>query len=126
ERLTKEWTAPIYAFFRPVPIVEYVEGHCCHTFQCAANSCKSRGVRRYLDKGDANSTSNMRKHARRCWGAEIIASADNAKNANDICSTTIQGILDPQTITATFKQLGKDKATFLHRQHTKTKSRCYV
>ncbi|KIM71996.1 hypothetical protein PILCRDRAFT_99421 [Piloderma croceum F 1598] len=38
-----EWAAPIYAFFRPVLIVEYVEGHCCHTFQCAAKSCKLRG-----------------------------------------------------------------------------------
>jgi hypothetical protein len=26
ERLTKEWTTPIYAFFKPVPTIEYVDG----------------------------------------------------------------------------------------------------
>jgi hypothetical protein len=62
-----------------------------------------RGVRRYLDKGDANSTSNMHKHVKRCWGAEVIVSADNAKNTNDVRDTTIKGILDPQLITAAFE-----------------------
>jgi hypothetical protein len=126
ERLTKEWTAPIYAFFRPVPIVEYVEGRRCHSFQCTAKSCKSRGVRRYLDKGDANSTSNMRKHAKRCWGAETVLSADNAKNANVVRETTIKGLLDPQTITAAFERQGKDMVTFSHRQHTKTEARAEI
>jgi len=68
----------------------------------------------------------MHKHAKRCWGAEIITSANNAKNVNNVCDTTIKGILDPQTITATFEQQGKDKVTFSHRQHTKTESRAEI
>lgn len=45
-----------------------------------AKSCKGYGpngklVRRFLDKGDAKSTSNLHKHAVRCWGKDIIASS---------------------------------------------------
>jgi hypothetical protein len=93
---------------------------------CATESCKSRGVRRYLDKGDAKSTSNMHKHAKKCWGADIIMSADNAKNANDVRETTVKGILNPQMITAAFKRQGKDKVKISHRQHTKTESRAEI
>jgi hypothetical protein len=84
---------------------------------------KSRGVRRYLDKGDAKSTSNMRKHAKKCWGEEVLASADKAKNANEVRATTVKGFLNPQSITAVFKRKGKGKVTYSHRQHTKTEAR---
>jgi len=46
--------------------------------------CRSRDVRRYLDKKDANSTSNMRKHARKCWGDDVVKAADNAKTADEV------------------------------------------
>jgi hypothetical protein len=86
-RLTKEWTAPIYAFFLPTPVIEYFKDRRCHTFECAAKSCRHR-VRRFLDTGDAKSTGNMRKHAKKCWSAEVIALADRAKNANEVRLTT--------------------------------------
>ena len=91
ERLTKEWTAPIYAFFKPVPVIESVNGHCCHIFQCATSEYKhkSRGVHQFLDKGDAKSTSNMRKHDNKCRGDAFVASADNAKNMTKVWETTI-------------------------------------
>jgi hypothetical protein len=68
----------------------------------------------------------MRKHARKCWGDDIIASADKAANANDVRQTTIKGFLDPQSITAAFERKGKGKVTYSHRQHTKTEARCVV
>jgi hypothetical protein len=68
----------------------------------------------------------MRKHAKRCWGTEVIASADNAKNAQEVRDTTVKGILDPQSIMAAFERQGKDKVTFSHRQHTKTESRAEI
>ena len=125
ERLTKEWTTPIYAFFKPTPMIEYVDGRRSHWFQCMAKTCKhkSHGVQRFLDRGDAKSTSNMRKHAKKCWGDAVVASADKAANANDVCRTTIKGFLDPQSITAAFKRKGKGKVTYSHRQHTTTESR---
>ena len=90
-----------------------------------AKSCKhkSRSVRRFLDKGDAKSTSNMWKHAKKCWGDDIVASADKALNANEVRQTTVKGFLDPQSITAAFERKGKGKVTYSHRQHTKTEAR---
>ena len=126
ERLTKEWTAPIYAFFKPVPVIEYVDDHRCHIFQCAASKCKhkSRGVRQFLDKEDAKSTSNMRKHAKKCWGDEVVALVDKAKNAHEVCVTTVKGALDPQLITTAFERKGKMK--YSHQQHTKTEARAEI
>lgn len=37
-------------------------------------------MRRYLDKGDRNSTSNLRKHAKVCWGDETVAAADATRD----------------------------------------------
>jgi hypothetical protein len=68
----------------------------------------------------------MHKHTKRCWGAKIITSAVNAKNANNVRDTMIKGILDPQMIMATFERQGKDKVTLSHRQHKKTKSRAEI
>ena len=40
EKLRKDWTAPIYAFHKPVPDIGYEEGRRFHTFHCAAKGCK--------------------------------------------------------------------------------------
>ena len=79
-----------------------------------------------MDKGDAKSTSNMRKLAKKCWGDEVVASVDKAKNAHEVCATTVKGALDPQLITATFERKGKGKVKYSHRQHTKTKARAEI
>ena len=128
EQLTKEWTAPIYAFFRPVPIIEYVDGRRSHVFQCAAHVCmhKARGVRRFLDKWDAKSTSNMCKHAKKCWGDMVVTSADSTKNANEVRAPTVMGALNPQLIMAAFEWKGKGKVKYSHRQHTKTEARAEI
>ncbi|TDL28987.1 hypothetical protein BD410DRAFT_682605, partial [Rickenella mellea] len=125
ERLAKDWTAPIYAFFKPEPIIEHVDGRRCHSFQCAARSCmfRSRGVRRYLDKSDFNSTGNLRKHAKKCWGEDVVKAADQAKTADEVRATKGTGPLNLQSITAAFKRSGKGKVTYSHQQHTKTESR---
>jgi len=100
--------APIYAFFKLVPVIESVDGHCCHIFQCAAPECKhkSRGVCQFLGKGDAKSMSNMRKHTKECWGDVVVASADNVKNAMEVWATTVKGTWDLQLITAAFERKG--------------------
>jgi hypothetical protein len=85
-----------------------------------------RGVRRFLDTGDAKSMSNMCKHAKKCWSADVVAATDVANNTNEMWLTTVKGLLDPQLITAAFEQKGKGKVTFLHRQHTKTESRAKI
>ena len=34
----------------------------------------------YLDTGDAKSTGNLRKHAKVCWGEEMVAAADQTRH----------------------------------------------
>jgi len=65
----------------------------------------------------------MRKHAKKCWGDDIVALADKAASANEVRQTTVKGALDPQSITAVFERKGKGKVTYSYRQHTKTELR---
>jgi len=124
--LSKEWTSPIYVFFRQTPRIEYKKERRCHVFECAAANCKGRtgrDVRRFLDTADAKSTGNMRKHAKVCWGAETVAAADATKDLVGARETLTQTKLKDGSITAEFAQIGKGKVTYSHRQHTKTEAR---
>jgi hypothetical protein len=56
----------------------------------------------------------------------VVASADKARNANEVQATTVKGVLNPQSITAAFERKGKGKVTFSHWQHTKTESRAEI
>jgi hypothetical protein len=117
--------APIYAFFGPVPTIEYIDGRCCHLFQCTAKTCKNRtcSVQRFLDKGDAKPTSNLRKHAQKCWGEDVVKTADEAHNADDVHTTTVKGVLQTGSIATSFEWKGKGKVTYSHWQHNKTETR---
>ena len=52
EKKQKEWSAPIYAFFEPVPRNIEVKGWPAHEFKCSARGCKGT-VHHYLDTKDA-------------------------------------------------------------------------
>ena len=126
ERLSNEWTSPIYVFFRTSPRIDYVDGRRVHIFECAAGRCRcknGRDVRRYLDKGDARSTSSLRRHAVKCWGAETVKSADDTKDLEAARAVLLKSKLRDGTITAEFERIGKGKVTFSHRQHTSTEAR---
>jgi hypothetical protein len=83
-------------------------------------------VRRFLDTRDAKSTSNLRRHAKACWGEDTVAAADDTsdlKTAREALSKRkdLNG-----TITAAFERAGKGRSgriTYNHRQHTKAESR---
>ena len=94
----------MYAFFEPMPSIEYVNGWRSHVFKCMGKGCKQR-VRCYLDKGDAKSTSNMAKHA-----------AQDAKSAGAARVGVIKSLLRPGTITSSFERKSKGKVTYSHRQ----------
>ncbi|KAF8230845.1 hypothetical protein L208DRAFT_1279924 [Tricholoma matsutake] len=46
--LLKDWNAPIYAFFHPVPSIDYVGNPAqhVHVFECNAKFCKWKGLNR--------------------------------------------------------------------------------
>jgi len=122
----KEWSSPIYVFFKQTPRIEYVEGRRAHVFVCAAGHCKGkngRGVRRFLDKGDKKSTSNLRKHAKICWGSEAVDAANNTHDVDAAHEILLKAKVRDGSITAEFKRIGKGKVTFSTHQHTTAEAR---
>ncbi|KAG6863163.1 hypothetical protein C0991_007826 [Blastosporella zonata] len=80
EKMQKAWRTSVYAFFKPDPEIVYNKfGRKSHVFTCTAKHCHAK-VARYLNTKDAQSTSNMRKHVRKCWGEDVLDAADNARN----------------------------------------------
>jgi hypothetical protein len=128
DRLSKEWNSPIYAFFKPTVTIEYIRDRRVHVFECSARHCKGKGngrmVRRYLDTSDAKSTSNLRKHAKVCWGEEEVAGADRTKDVH----TAREALKNRRdgSITQAFERVAKATVTYSHRQHTTTESRCFL
>lgn len=139
ERLAKDWTAGIYAFFEPRPAIEMIDGpngrRRCHEFKCNAPHCLGKGrrpriVRRFLDTEDRKSTSNMRKHATKCWGKERLDEADDMAKLRDgpdidqLRAAVLSGKdLRDGSITAAFARKGSGKVTYSTRQLTFTETR---
>jgi hypothetical protein len=82
-----------------------------------------RMVRRYLDTGDAKSTSNLRKHAKICWGEEAVAAADKTRDVRAAREALQKMNLVDGSITAAFERAATSKITYSHRQHTTTEAR---
>jgi hypothetical protein len=120
----KDWVSPVYAFFNPTPKVVEINGRHAHEFKCQAKGCKAT-VRRFLDKKDARSTGNMRKHVRLCWGDEVLQAADHAKDADEVRHKIVHSILRNGSITAAFERKSKGKVMYSHRQHTRAETRYY-
>ena len=95
-------------------------------FECAASRCRGkngRGVRRFLDTGDARSTSGLRRHAKKCWGDEAVEAADGTKDLESACAVLSKTKLPDGSISTQFERAGKGKVSFSHRQHTTTEAR---
>ncbi|KAG1744007.1 uncharacterized protein EDB91DRAFT_1236585 [Suillus paluster] len=111
----KDWTLPIYVFFEPTPANEYHDKRQCHVFKCVAYGCKHH-IQRYLDKKDAKSTGNMRKHMKSCWGEAALQAAMELDGP-------IKSLLGTRSIKTSFERKGKGKVTYSHRQHTRAETR---
>ena len=124
--MSKEWTAPIYVFFRNEPRVEHLNGRRVHVFICAAGKCRGkngRDVRRFQDTGDAKSTSGLRRHAKNCWGSDAVEAADGTKDLESARLVLMKTKLRDSSITAQFERIAKGKVTYSHRQHTTMEAR---
>ena len=122
EWLKKDWTAPIYTFFNPIPNIDYENGRCFHEFICRAKGCRKR-ICCYLDKKDARSTSILHKHTKLCWGPEAVEAADQTKDITEACSSVVKPLAKDGSITAIFERVAKGKVSYSHRQHTKTEAK---
>jgi hypothetical protein len=91
------------------------------------NSLHGKGngriVRRYLNTGDAKSTSNLRKHAKICWGEDAVAAADGTRNVQAARKALGKIQSANSSITDLFERATKATVTYSHRQHTTTEAR---
>jgi hypothetical protein len=125
-RMSKKWTSPVYVFFKKTPQIEYKGGRCSHVFECATGRCKGRNGRyicRYLDKGDANSTSNLLRHAKICWGTEAVEAATATRDLDAARDVLAKTKLWDGSILTEFQRIGKSKVTYRHTQHTTSEAR---
>ncbi|KAF4612580.1 hypothetical protein D9613_012727 [Agrocybe pediades] len=83
-------------------------------------------VCRFLDKGDAKSTSNLKHHAIRCWGETLVEQAMKTANVESIREGLKDAKLVDGSITVVFKRNGKGKITYSHRQHTASQTRAEI
>ncbi|KAH8987624.1 hypothetical protein EDB92DRAFT_1785190, partial [Lactarius akahatsu] len=117
----------IYAFFKPA-FVEYKDGRKSHVFKCGASHCRKQGsesgpfVRRFLDKADKNSTGNLRRHAKGCWGVDVVAAADAIQDGDAVRAALANHKKLDGSIVAKFRRI-KEVVTYSHRQHTKAEAR---
>ncbi|KAL1684626.1 hypothetical protein GGG16DRAFT_67949 [Schizophyllum commune] len=127
ERLLPKWTSPVYAFYEPVPEIEYVEQkgggtRTAFTFVCYNKGCSKR-VRRYLDTSDKMSTSNLLNHALSCWGKPAVDAAKGAGSAKDARKSVATPLKRDGDIKLAFERKGQGKITYSTRQYTKTETR---
>ena len=64
-------------------------------------------MNRFFDKGDVSSTSNLRKHAKHCWGDDVVRSADETKDLKIARSIIAKSEMGNAMITAMFERAEK-------------------
>ncbi|KAF8815963.1 hypothetical protein BYT27DRAFT_7230076 [Phlegmacium glaucopus] len=133
EWLQLGWNAPIYALFDADPTIEIIKGRHCHVFSCIAKSCKGKGrnprcVNHFVDKRDASSTSNLRKHTKICWGEDVVKAVNATKDNKLAREVVAKSAMKDISLTAMFERVanGKSAVTYSHRQHTKTESKAEI
>jgi hypothetical protein len=61
---------------------------------------------------DAQSTGNMHKHAKTCWGDDVLNTTGSTANADEIWTKIVGGILRNGSITKSFERKGNGKRTY--------------
>ncbi|KAJ7810215.1 hypothetical protein B0H14DRAFT_3480807 [Mycena olivaceomarginata] len=116
ERLKKDWTSTIYAFFDPIPKIEYHEkGQRCHTFVCTARSCvgkNRRGVRRCLETSDIQHENPIRAKALEAGYEYICRKVWTDEEATWTERREAVAILAQDALDYGFRKLGLDPSDF--------------
>jgi hypothetical protein len=117
------WKSAVYAFYEPIPLIEYVKGRKAHTFVCTRTGCNYR-CRRYLDSESGRaSTGNLRRHALSCWKEEVFNRAVKCGNANEARKKVLEPFNVSGTIPASFERKEKGIAAYMARNDLKAEIR---
>ena len=108
----------LYMFFKSNISICYEGTRMYHFFPCAAWNCKSdaAGCRRFQDKADRASTSNLKAHAIGCFGDEAVKLAISAKEIESRSGS----------IFTAFARQGQKHVAYSHRAHTNTEVRAHI
>ncbi|KAJ7307068.1 hypothetical protein DFH08DRAFT_720301, partial [Mycena albidolilacea] len=122
------WTSPIYTFFKDnvETLTDSHDGRKYQAFKCnAPGGCKSKSgvVKRYQTKvngdphSDRSSTSNLKKHAKQCWGSDVVEARIKgvAADASRVGS-----------IFAAFARSGQYPVNVSYRTHTKPEFHAHI
>jgi predicted dienelactone hydrolase len=115
----------VYAFFEPRPTVHEDKDRRWVQFKCTARHCESnsRIIKRFLDTKDSSSTANLQKHAKACWGEEVVLQAEAAKTVDAAQEGLAKAEMRDGRITAVFERQGKGPITFSTIPHTYEETR---
>ncbi|KIK80846.1 hypothetical protein PAXRUDRAFT_157537, partial [Paxillus rubicundulus Ve08.2h10] len=119
-QMMKDWTSPIYAFFKPRLQILKVDSHCTHKSKCSACGCKVK-IQCYLDMKDVWLFGNMQNHVKICWGMGVLPHANKVKNSKEVQMKITGSILWIGPVSAAFKRKGK--VVYFPQQHTHTETR---
>ncbi|PIL29407.1 hypothetical protein GSI_09459 [Ganoderma sinense ZZ0214-1] len=122
--MQKRWTSTIYTFYKPTPEIQYEENRCCHVFKCTNRGCDVT-MQRFLDTKDHSSTSNLRAHAVKCWGPEIVTAVAEAASVNVTREEIVGSILKTGSITAHFTRKA-GQVTYSAHQHGRAETRVEI
>lgn len=107
----------MYGFYKPDVKVKFDGGCKYHYFKCSARHCRGNGgVRRYQDSKDRAATSNLKAHAVKCFGKDVVDAA---------FSKTSEGGRDG-TIFTMFARHGQQPVKVSHRAHTTDETRYVI
>jgi len=130
------WKSPVYGFYQPEVVVGYLHRRKFHEFSCAKKGCGTK-IRRYLDASAKNktgqatnsrSTSNLRGHAKACFGKQMVKSVAGMKI--DVVRQKILGKMPQRAFNAELDikdEHGRTKKlTFTVRNQTPEELRCVL
>jgi hypothetical protein len=64
-------------------------------------------------------TSNLIKHAKKCFGEDTVKTAMMVKNSGEVREKIVANILRNGTLTTMFEKKDQQHVSYSHRQHSK-------
>lgn len=115
--LSRNWNAPCYSFFHPVPEITHNKERRAHVFQCFNDKCCKKFRQFVSDK----STGNLKCHAESCWGEDMVKVVGDVKDGDR--QKMLSQYAQMGMITAVFERVGKGAIMYSIRRLTKEQSK---
>ena len=119
-----DWTAPVYAFFEPVPEIIYIDGRCV----LAREEIHGLSIV-ILTQGTHDQQETYESMPKNCFSNDAVLDADATKDIDatrKIIAKNTNGLRDG-SLSIILNQAGNmKKVTYSHKQHTKVKAKAEI